>query len=344
MQLRLSPSFLLSFFLSLSPSLPPSVCVCVCVCVDHVVIHVSDWERSNAFYRDVLGAELVERDGGPAPPLPLRRPAAERPRPGPGPDARGGAARRARRSGSLLRLGRADRGGRGHLEAHGVDRRGGAGHPLRRPRRRARASTSAIPTAACSSSSPTHEGGRRAIARGVPPPPWSPEPTGSIRYRPPRWILLAPFDHPAHLATAALIALNLPSRSPRWDAGFMAGRCCPMWTTSRWRSPSSTPRPTSRGRHPLPAGGRPAVRAHPGLPQRAPRRSRRARWPTSPATCAYPRAPRCSGPFARTTCSFPTASTRPPWPRSPASRPRGASARCIGRAADRDSAMLSVGL
>ena len=30
--------------------------------LDHCVIHVSDWERSNAFYRDVLGAELV--DGG----------------------------------------------------------------------------------------------------------------------------------------------------------------------------------------------------------------------------------------------------------------------------------------
>ena len=34
--------------------------------LDHVVIHVSDWERSNAFYRDVLGAELVERDGSQA--------------------------------------------------------------------------------------------------------------------------------------------------------------------------------------------------------------------------------------------------------------------------------------
>jgi catechol 2,3-dioxygenase-like lactoylglutathione lyase family enzyme len=32
--------------------------------LDHVVIHVSDWERSNAFYRDVLGAELVELDKG----------------------------------------------------------------------------------------------------------------------------------------------------------------------------------------------------------------------------------------------------------------------------------------
>jgi catechol 2,3-dioxygenase-like lactoylglutathione lyase family enzyme len=28
------------------------------------VIHVSDWERSNAFYRDVVGAELVDRGGG----------------------------------------------------------------------------------------------------------------------------------------------------------------------------------------------------------------------------------------------------------------------------------------
>lgn len=32
--------------------------------LDHVVIAVSDWERSTAFYRDVLGAELVELDKG----------------------------------------------------------------------------------------------------------------------------------------------------------------------------------------------------------------------------------------------------------------------------------------
>jgi ribonuclease HI/catechol 2,3-dioxygenase-like lactoylglutathione lyase family enzyme len=32
--------------------------------LDHVVIAVSDWDRSNAFYRDVLGAEIVERGGG----------------------------------------------------------------------------------------------------------------------------------------------------------------------------------------------------------------------------------------------------------------------------------------
>jgi catechol 2,3-dioxygenase-like lactoylglutathione lyase family enzyme len=30
--------------------------------LDHCVIHVSDWEISNPFYRDVLGAELI--DGG----------------------------------------------------------------------------------------------------------------------------------------------------------------------------------------------------------------------------------------------------------------------------------------
>ena len=31
--------------------------------LDHCVIHVSDWDRANRFYRDVLGAELVERAG-----------------------------------------------------------------------------------------------------------------------------------------------------------------------------------------------------------------------------------------------------------------------------------------
>ncbi|MGZ3409838.1 MAG: VOC family protein [Xanthobacteraceae bacterium] len=27
--------------------------------LDHCVIHVSDWDRSNAFYRDVVGAEVI---------------------------------------------------------------------------------------------------------------------------------------------------------------------------------------------------------------------------------------------------------------------------------------------
>jgi catechol 2,3-dioxygenase-like lactoylglutathione lyase family enzyme len=32
--------------------------------LDHCVIAVSDWDRSNAFYCDVLGAELVELEHG----------------------------------------------------------------------------------------------------------------------------------------------------------------------------------------------------------------------------------------------------------------------------------------
>lgn len=32
--------------------------------LDHVVIAVSDWDRSNTFYRDVLGAEVVEAEYG----------------------------------------------------------------------------------------------------------------------------------------------------------------------------------------------------------------------------------------------------------------------------------------
>ena len=32
--------------------------------LDHSVLHVSDWERSNAFYRDVLGAEVIPNGSG----------------------------------------------------------------------------------------------------------------------------------------------------------------------------------------------------------------------------------------------------------------------------------------
>ena len=34
------------------------------IVLDHVVIAVSDWERANAFYRDVVGAELVDTGVG----------------------------------------------------------------------------------------------------------------------------------------------------------------------------------------------------------------------------------------------------------------------------------------
>jgi catechol 2,3-dioxygenase-like lactoylglutathione lyase family enzyme len=32
--------------------------------LDHCVIHITDWERSNAFYTTVLGAELIARPAG----------------------------------------------------------------------------------------------------------------------------------------------------------------------------------------------------------------------------------------------------------------------------------------
>jgi catechol 2,3-dioxygenase-like lactoylglutathione lyase family enzyme len=32
--------------------------------LDHCVVHVSDWERCNAFYQSVLGAEVVPRGAG----------------------------------------------------------------------------------------------------------------------------------------------------------------------------------------------------------------------------------------------------------------------------------------
>lgn len=31
---------------------------------DHCVIHVSDWDRSNAFYREVIGAEIIANGAG----------------------------------------------------------------------------------------------------------------------------------------------------------------------------------------------------------------------------------------------------------------------------------------
>ena len=34
------------------------------VALDHCVVHVSDWSRSNAFYHEVMGAELVPRGEG----------------------------------------------------------------------------------------------------------------------------------------------------------------------------------------------------------------------------------------------------------------------------------------
>jgi membrane-bound metal-dependent hydrolase YbcI (DUF457 family) len=41
------------------------------------------------------------------------------------------------------------------------------------------------------------------------------------------WITLGFFDHPAHLATAGLIALNSPPRSQRWTISFLVGALLP---------------------------------------------------------------------------------------------------------------------
>ena len=46
------------------------------------------------------------------------------------------------------------------------------------------------------------------------------------RLRPP-WLLVGVLDEPAHVATGALVLLNLPERSPEFAAGFMAGSALP---------------------------------------------------------------------------------------------------------------------
>ena len=46
------------------------------------------------------------------------------------------------------------------------------------------------------------------------------------RVRPP-WITIGFFDHPAHLATAGLVALHVRSRPGRWVGGFLVGSLLP---------------------------------------------------------------------------------------------------------------------
>jgi membrane-bound metal-dependent hydrolase YbcI (DUF457 family) len=48
-----------------------------------------------------------------------------------------------------------------------------------------------------------------------------------IYRRRPRWLVLGLFDHPAHVATAGLVLLNLRRRSPAWSAGFLVGSVLP---------------------------------------------------------------------------------------------------------------------
>jgi membrane-bound metal-dependent hydrolase YbcI (DUF457 family) len=48
-----------------------------------------------------------------------------------------------------------------------------------------------------------------------------------LKRRKPRWILVGLFDHPAHVATAGLLAVNVTNRPSRWTAGFLAGSLLP---------------------------------------------------------------------------------------------------------------------
>jgi hypothetical protein len=48
-----------------------------------------------------------------------------------------------------------------------------------------------------------------------------------LHRRKPRWILIGFFDHPAHVATAGLLALNVRGRPSRWTAGFLVGSLLP---------------------------------------------------------------------------------------------------------------------
>jgi membrane-bound metal-dependent hydrolase YbcI (DUF457 family) len=41
------------------------------------------------------------------------------------------------------------------------------------------------------------------------------------------WILVGFFDHPAHVGTAGLVAVNLPARGRDWTAGFLVGSLLP---------------------------------------------------------------------------------------------------------------------
>jgi hypothetical protein len=48
-----------------------------------------------------------------------------------------------------------------------------------------------------------------------------------IQRRKPRWIVVGLFDHPAHVATAVLILLNLPERGRDWTKAYLAGSLLP---------------------------------------------------------------------------------------------------------------------
>jgi catechol 2,3-dioxygenase-like lactoylglutathione lyase family enzyme len=93
--------------------------------LDHVVIHVSDWQRSNAFYSEVVGVEVIERGPGYAYRLGDQQLNCPRARGcGRSPRTTAGCTGELR---PLLRLARANRGGASPSAEVGRGRRGGAG-------------------------------------------------------------------------------------------------------------------------------------------------------------------------------------------------------------------------
>ena len=116
--------------------------------LDHTVVTVSDWERSNAFYRDVLGAEVVPR----GPVVAYRFGDRQLNVHGPGFDAfplpLHGARRGAATSASS---GTARSTQRWPIWPHAASRSSSAPCSATAPAASAPACTSAIPTAACSS-------------------------------------------------------------------------------------------------------------------------------------------------------------------------------------------------
>jgi inner membrane protein len=74
----------------------------------------------------------------------------------------------------------------------------------------------------------------------------------TIRRVHPPWLLVGVLDEPAHVATGALVLLNLPERSPAWSAGFMAGSVLPdvdhlPLLLSRTLPEVDDPRPVTHG-------------------------------------------------------------------------------------------------
>ncbi|CAA2157757.1 Virulence protein [Methylobacterium brachiatum] len=50
--------------LATDAAVAPEVPLRPAIHLDHCVIHVTDWAQSNAFYRDVVGAEVIARGNG----------------------------------------------------------------------------------------------------------------------------------------------------------------------------------------------------------------------------------------------------------------------------------------